>query len=173
MFFVTSSYLSFGVVVYKWCGKWVTTPSLGSAGPTLKKVSYGIGLVGIIITGCLYVLRTLIHLQRPMITTRLSRYTLPRSMFSSGFCANRFTCSPTLLCTGQPGFQVQLAYPSLPSSLLLLYRSSTISWVSLVAWGLLLSPSSCLHGCGFLTIRIGALHLWSRLACTTCIVSGC
>lgn len=55
MFLVTAAYLTFGLVLYKWCGKWVTTPSLGSAGPTLKKVSYGVGLVGIIVTGSLYV----------------------------------------------------------------------------------------------------------------------
>ena len=40
---VQASYLAFSLVVYKWCGKWVTNPSLGSAGSTLKKVAYGIG----------------------------------------------------------------------------------------------------------------------------------
>jgi hypothetical protein len=40
---VQTSYLVFSLVVYKWCGKWVTDPSLGSAGSTLKKVSYGVG----------------------------------------------------------------------------------------------------------------------------------
>jgi hypothetical protein len=40
---VQASYLTFSLVVYKWCGKWVTNPSLGSAGRTVKKVSYGIG----------------------------------------------------------------------------------------------------------------------------------
>jgi hypothetical protein len=51
---VQSSYLAFSLVVYKYCGKWVTDPSLGSAGPTLKKVSYGIGLIGLMVSGCLY-----------------------------------------------------------------------------------------------------------------------
>ena len=55
MFIVTAAYLSFGMVVYRWCGQWVASPSLGSAGPTLKKVSYGVGLFGILVTGCLYV----------------------------------------------------------------------------------------------------------------------
>ncbi len=32
---VTSAYLSFSLVVYKWCGKWVAPPSLGSAGPSV------------------------------------------------------------------------------------------------------------------------------------------
>ncbi|KIW55414.1 hypothetical protein PV05_07697 [Exophiala xenobiotica] len=52
---VTSAYLSFSLVVYKWCGKWVATPSLGSAGPTLKKVAYGVGIIGLVISACLYV----------------------------------------------------------------------------------------------------------------------
>jgi hypothetical protein len=44
MTIVQASYLTFALVVYKWCGKWVSNPSLGSAGPTLKKVAYGIGM---------------------------------------------------------------------------------------------------------------------------------
>ncbi|KAK5552266.1 hypothetical protein LTR46_009594, partial [Exophiala xenobiotica] len=52
---VTSAYLTFSLVVYKWCGKWVATPSLGSAGPTLKKVAYGVGIIGLAISACLYV----------------------------------------------------------------------------------------------------------------------
>ncbi|KUI70339.1 N amino acid transport system protein [Cytospora mali] len=48
MSIVTASYLAFSLVVYRWCGKWVASPSLGSAGPTLKKVSYGIGLLGLL-----------------------------------------------------------------------------------------------------------------------------
>lgn len=46
MSLVTAAYLSFALVVYKWCGQWVASPSLGSAGQTIKMVSYGIGLVG-------------------------------------------------------------------------------------------------------------------------------
>jgi hypothetical protein len=40
---VNASYLTFALVVYRWCGKYVANPSLGSAGPTIKKVAYGIG----------------------------------------------------------------------------------------------------------------------------------
>jgi hypothetical protein len=54
MALVQASYLTFSLVVYKWCGKWVTNPSLGSAGPTVKKVAYGIGLIGLAVSGCLY-----------------------------------------------------------------------------------------------------------------------
>lgn len=51
---VQAAYLSFSLVVYAWCGKWVASPSLGSAGPTIKKVAYGIGLIGLIVSACLY-----------------------------------------------------------------------------------------------------------------------
>ncbi|KAF1940607.1 hypothetical protein EJ02DRAFT_226669 [Clathrospora elynae] len=52
---VTAAYLSFSLVVYKWCGKWVASPSLGSAGPMVKKISYGVGLIGLCVSGALFV----------------------------------------------------------------------------------------------------------------------
>jgi len=54
MSFVNAAYLALSLVVYKWCGTWVASPSLGSAGPTIKKVSYGIGLIGLIVSATLY-----------------------------------------------------------------------------------------------------------------------
>lgn len=55
MSLVTASYLTFSLVMYAWCGKWIASPSLGSAGTTVKRVAYGIALPGLIISGCLYV----------------------------------------------------------------------------------------------------------------------
>jgi hypothetical protein len=52
---VTAAYLSFSLVVYRWCGKWVASPSLGSAGPTVKKIAYGVGLIGLCVSGALFV----------------------------------------------------------------------------------------------------------------------
>lgn len=54
MAIVQAAYLSFSLVVYSWCGQWVASPSLGSAGPVIKKVAYGIGLIGLIVSTCLY-----------------------------------------------------------------------------------------------------------------------
>ena len=54
MSFVTASYLAFASVVYAWCGEWIASPALGSAGGTVKKVSYGIGLIGLVVSACLY-----------------------------------------------------------------------------------------------------------------------
>ncbi|KAJ5174128.1 uncharacterized protein N7482_000005 [Penicillium canariense] len=54
MVLATASYLAFSLVVYRWCGQWVASPSLGSAGQTIKMVSYGVALVGLIVSATLY-----------------------------------------------------------------------------------------------------------------------
>lgn len=43
MALVQASYLTFALVVYRWCGAYVANPSLGSAGNTIKKAAYGVG----------------------------------------------------------------------------------------------------------------------------------
>lgn len=48
-FLVCAIYLSFSLVVYRWCGQWLATPVFGSAGPLFKKISYGVALPGLII----------------------------------------------------------------------------------------------------------------------------
>lgn len=53
--FVTSSYLSLATVVYAYCGKWVTSPSLGSAGDTIKIAAYAVALPGLIAVGMICV----------------------------------------------------------------------------------------------------------------------
>ncbi|KAI1854770.1 hypothetical protein JX265_002407 [Neoarthrinium moseri] len=65
---VTASYLSFSLVVYRWCGQWVASPSLGSAGDVIKKVAYGIGLIGLLVSACLY-----IHVAAKYIFVRILR----------------------------------------------------------------------------------------------------
>lgn len=45
---VTSVYLAIGCVVYYYCGSYVASPALGSAGPTTKKISYGFAPPGLI-----------------------------------------------------------------------------------------------------------------------------
>jgi len=47
---VTITYLVIGVVVYYFCGSFVASPALGSAGITMKKVCYGLALPGLIVT---------------------------------------------------------------------------------------------------------------------------
>lgn len=47
---VTTVYTVIGVVVYYYCGSYVASPALGSAGATMKRVSYGIALPGLLVS---------------------------------------------------------------------------------------------------------------------------
>ena len=65
---VTAVYLAIGCVVYYYCGSYVASPALGSAGPTLKKISYGFALPGLLVTTML-----VIHV-RPKINKYLGKF---------------------------------------------------------------------------------------------------
>lgn len=47
---VTVTYIVIGIVVYYFCGSFVASPALGSAGVTMKKVCYGLALPGLLAT---------------------------------------------------------------------------------------------------------------------------
>ncbi|KAK5742128.1 hypothetical protein LTS12_024372 [Elasticomyces elasticus] len=53
--FVNSAYISLAMVLYAYAGKWVTSPSLGSAGPTIKLAAYAVALPGLIAVGMICV----------------------------------------------------------------------------------------------------------------------
>lgn len=48
--FVAAVYIFIGVVVYYFCGSYVASPALGSAGTTMKKVRYGLALPGLCVS---------------------------------------------------------------------------------------------------------------------------
>lgn len=50
---VTVVYIVVATVVYYYCGSYVSSPALGSAGPLMKKVGYGIALPGLLGSGVL------------------------------------------------------------------------------------------------------------------------
>ncbi|KAJ5803944.1 uncharacterized protein N7518_000247 [Penicillium psychrosexuale] len=52
---VTAVYVTIGVVVYYYCGSYVASPALGSAGDTMKKVSYGFAIPGLLVSVMLFV----------------------------------------------------------------------------------------------------------------------
>ncbi|GFZ50956.1 hypothetical protein JCM24511_08714 [Saitozyma sp. JCM 24511] len=52
--FVTAVYLIIGCTVYHFVGQYITSPALGSAGPLLKKVCYGLALPGLLVGCVLY-----------------------------------------------------------------------------------------------------------------------
>lgn len=51
----TVVYIIIGVVVYYYCGSYVASPALGSAGVLLKKICYGLVLPGLLVTEILYI----------------------------------------------------------------------------------------------------------------------
>lgn len=52
---VTITYIVIGCVVYFYCGSYVASPALGSAGPLIKKIAYGLALPGLIATTTLVI----------------------------------------------------------------------------------------------------------------------
>ncbi|CAK3916882.1 N amino acid transport system [Lecanosticta acicola] len=52
---VTLVYLVVGIVVYYYCGSYVASPALGSAGPLMKRVCYGLALPGLVASCMLFV----------------------------------------------------------------------------------------------------------------------
>lgn len=52
---VTVFYLAIGIVIYYYCGSYVSSPALGSAGPVVKKVSYGFALPGLLVSTLLFI----------------------------------------------------------------------------------------------------------------------
>ncbi|KDE05076.1 hypothetical protein MVLG_04516 [Microbotryum lychnidis-dioicae p1A1 Lamole] len=65
---ITFVYLVVGIIVYAFCGEYVTSPALGSAGPVLKKVCYGLALPALIVGSVIY-----LHLSAKYFFVRLLR----------------------------------------------------------------------------------------------------
>lgn len=47
---VSAVYITIGIVVYYFCGSYVASPALGSAGHEMKKVCYGVALPGLFVS---------------------------------------------------------------------------------------------------------------------------
>ncbi|KAF4451049.1 hypothetical protein F53441_5913 [Fusarium austroafricanum] len=67
---VTITYIVIGCVVYIYCGSFVASPALGSAGHLIKRVAYGISLPGLLATTVL-----VIHFAAKYVFVRLLRGT--------------------------------------------------------------------------------------------------
>ncbi|KAF4214630.1 hypothetical protein CNMCM8980_008156 [Aspergillus fumigatiaffinis] len=65
---VTAIYITIGTVVYYYCGSYVASPALGSAGVVVKKVSYGFAMPGLIVTTTL-----VIHIAAKYVFIRILR----------------------------------------------------------------------------------------------------
>ena len=64
----TIVYIIIGVIVYYFCGSYVGSPALGSAGVLMKKICYGLVLPGLLVTEILY-----IHVSTRAITSECKR----------------------------------------------------------------------------------------------------
>ena len=64
----TAVYLSLSIVVYYYCGRYVDSPALGSAGLLMKRICYGIAIPGLIVSGLLYT-----HLPAKYVFVRILR----------------------------------------------------------------------------------------------------
>jgi len=63
----TIVYIIIGVIVYYFCGSYVGSPALGSAGVLMKKICYGLVLPGLLVTEILY-----IHVSFMMLTQQMA-----------------------------------------------------------------------------------------------------
>jgi hypothetical protein len=106
---VTVTYITIGTVVYYYCGSYVASPALGSAGAIMKKVCYGLALPGLIVTTMIVTHVSFdptlqVNTSR---TTRLANHTLkcryPPSISSSDSFEAHPISTPTALSTGAPG----------------------------------------------------------------------
>lgn len=69
----TAIYLTIAVVVYYYCGSYVASPALGSAGPLIKRISYGIALPGLIVTTTLFIHVSLMIMYQEPVSMLISR----------------------------------------------------------------------------------------------------
>jgi len=88
-----------GIVVYRYCGSYVSNPALGSAGVLMKKVCYGLALPGVLLSTVL-----ITHVNPPprFRITQLTRSSPPNS-FSSDSSETRNTSPRQLRLTGWYG----------------------------------------------------------------------
>ncbi|RGP78385.1 hypothetical protein FLONG3_3521 [Fusarium longipes] len=67
---VTALYVTVGIVMYYFCGSYVSSPALGSAGVVIKKASYGVAIPGLIVS-----ITLVSHLPAKYMLVRLLRNT--------------------------------------------------------------------------------------------------
>ncbi|CAH0000745.1 unnamed protein product [Clonostachys byssicola] len=68
--FITAMYITIGCVVYYYCGSFVASPALGSAGDLVKKVAYGVALPGLLVSTTI-----VLHFASKLLFIRLLRGT--------------------------------------------------------------------------------------------------
>ena len=94
---VTAFYLIIGIVMYYFCGSYVASPALGSGGATIKIVSYGFALPGLLASTLLFVHVSFPSLWKPStaISADGNGCRSRANTFSSASSAARATWPPT------------------------------------------------------------------------------
>ncbi|KAF5654453.1 neutral amino acid permease [Fusarium heterosporum] len=102
---VTITYVVIGCVVYLYCGSYVASPALGSAGHLIKRIAYGISLPGLLATTVL-----VIHFAAKYVFVRLLRGTKHLASNSAIHWGTWIACTLTttviayLIASGIPVF---------------------------------------------------------------------
>ncbi|KAL4748353.1 hypothetical protein BDW72DRAFT_205716 [Aspergillus terricola var. indicus] len=155
---ITAVYIGIGTVIYYYCGSYVASPALGSAGTLIKKVAYGISLPGLVVSTVI-----VLHFLSKYIFIRILRGSehLTADSFTHWVtwlgCTCAITVSPYLIASGIPNFAdlVSLigallgAFMSFqPMGCMWLYDNwrngrdqPTLRWILLVSWSILVTTS--------------------------------
>ncbi|CEJ62454.1 hypothetical protein PMG11_10951 [Penicillium brasilianum] len=148
---ISTAYIVVGIVVYYYCGSYVSSPALGSAGPVVKKVAYGIALPGLLVTAIL-----LTHIPAKYVFVRILRGSSHLTSNSATHwitwlcCTLGVTVTAYIIASGIPVFGglVSLVGALLgtvlcmqPMGCMWLYdnwtkgkKSPTLKWRLMVAW---------------------------------------
>jgi hypothetical protein len=119
----TVTYSVIGIVVYYYCGSYVASPALGSAGVLMKKVCYGLVLPGLIVSTLLY-----IHVRLALSgTAELTELTMTSSLRSTLWYASSEALSISLQTLGNTGLRGCAVPASSHSSPTLLLPASQYS----------------------------------------------
>ena len=111
---VTIVYSIIGCVVYYYCGTYVSSPALGSAGGVIKIISYAFALPGLLVTMTIV---THVSLYEPFPTENpliIWIHRFPQSTSLCMFSAAPDTSLATAPPTGSPGSPVHSVSPLLP-----------------------------------------------------------
>lgn len=127
---VTGVYLIIGVVVYYYCGSYVASPALGSAGTLMKKVCYGIALPGLIASCMLFV-----HLPAKAVFMRFMRGTkhlnanTPQHWMSWLGCTTTIAIVAYLIGSGIPVFDQLLSLVGALLATVTCFQPTGLMWM--------------------------------------------
>ncbi|EME84713.1 uncharacterized protein MYCFIDRAFT_41529 [Pseudocercospora fijiensis CIRAD86] len=127
---ITVVYLVIGVVVYYYCGSYVASPALGSAGSLMKKICYGIALPGLTASCMLFV-----HMPAKTIFMRFMRGTKHLTTNTPIHWMAWLTCTATiavvayLIGSGIPVFDQLLSLVGALLATVTCFQPSGMMWL--------------------------------------------